>query len=456
VTLFTRIGDSEPIALDRLADLDCAKSSVATSPEGRFLSVGDAIERDVRIRDELLALSPDESVARFARLRFVALGAPIAWTLLVLSEVDFRSSLVRDARRVLHSAEFRAEERDPRTAIEATARRERIERWMRMQEIRLFAEGALGIVAAIVVVAGLRRWRALPIAVGLAAGFWWLFHAAERGRCFGASGVRELLVGILGLGGAAFALFIAPSESTIVRRLRERLGLPATDTDRRDTRATVMAVALGLLLPSLLVFLQKIGVRDSIRLAALILITLGAFALAIRVRPDAGTIPTKARVLVACALLGFGLATAADLGGRAAPATVLEIGLCARGRSAAPTTLSASSRETLAARRQTQSSPFVFWSVALVAPIAEEILYRGVLQRLARRSLGPRRGMLLSTLVFGLAHLATFRAAVYQHFALGLAFSATFELAGGSTAAVAASAVAHVLWNLWLATSPVF
>jgi membrane protease YdiL (CAAX protease family) len=43
-------------------------------------------------------------------------------------------------------------------------------------------------------------------------------------------------------------------------------------------------------------------------------------------------------------------------------------------------------------------------SVVLIAPLAEELLFRGIIHRLARRMWGPTAATLLSSLIFGLAH----------------------------------------------------
>ena len=57
---------------------------------------------------------------------------------------------------------------------------------------------------------------------------------------------------------------------------------------------------------------------------------------------------------------------------------------------------------------------------------------------------------------FTFAHALAFPTAFYQHFGLGLAFAAVFELAGAGAVGVVASAATHAMWNGWLATMPVF
>jgi len=158
------------------------------------------------------------------------------------------------------------------------------------------------------------------------------------------------------------------------------------------------------------------------------------------------------------ATLGFGVLAAADVAVRASFATVVEVQTCA-----APDKVTAlnkvqeqGSKETTAARKDTQTDVLAFFIAVLAAPLSEEMLYRGTLQRVARKAFGGRWAILLSGVVFGLAHMGAFHAAFYQHIGLGLAFAAVFELAGGGAVAVVASATTHLMWNLWLAEMPVF
>ncbi|MEO8796654.1 MAG: CPBP family intramembrane glutamic endopeptidase [Polyangiaceae bacterium] len=80
-----------------------------------------------------------------------------------------------------------------------------------------------------------------------------------------------------------------------------------------------------------------------------------------------------------------------------------------------------------------------------VSPLIEERVYRGMLQRAATARLGPRRGIALASVVFGLAHLGVYRVAVYQTILLGVSFGVAFEEGG-----LVASLLTHAVWNLYL------
>ncbi|HQY61917.1 MAG: CPBP family intramembrane metalloprotease [Myxococcales bacterium] len=81
----------------------------------------------------------------------------------------------------------------------------------------------------------------------------------------------------------------------------------------------------------------------------------------------------------------------------------------------------------------------------LAVPLAEERLYRGLLQRVLTRRYGERRGLVAASLLFGAAHLAVYRVASYQAALLGFGFG-TAWVGGG----LPASLLAHAVWNAHL------
>ena len=437
-----------------------ADRRVSTSAAGPFVGLADALDHAPDVRDGLLELSPDPSLERWRRLRPLALSAPVAWSMFVFGELQKTSELARDARKVLGSPEFQAAERDPETATATLARHQKIERAVAMRWAYGAVEGAVGLAAALVVVVGLRRARALPAAVGIGAGLWWLFLAGQPDRCFGLHAYREWLLALLGLGGAAASIALAPSETKLVERLRARLGLarPAREPRDPDLLALLGAIWAGLLLPFLLRWLGAIGLPDLTRAAFFILFCLGVFLGMLAYRKEPSRVAPKLSALALAAALGFGVTTACDVAARATLATVVEAQTCVSPASANKLkgVQEKSAKETTAARKETQTQALAFWIAVLAAPLAEEMLYRGTLQRLARRRLGGRGSMLLSAGVFGVAHALAFPSAFYQHFGLGMAFAAVFELAGGGAVGVVASAATHAMWNGWLATMPVF
>ncbi|MEO7109435.1 MAG: CPBP family intramembrane glutamic endopeptidase, partial [Polyangiaceae bacterium] len=95
--------------------------------------------------------------------------------------------------------------------------------------------------------------------------------------------------------------------------------------------------------------------------------------------------------------------------------------------------------------REAQRDIAFFMMTVIIAPLVEERVYRGMLQRRLRERFGPRRAIALAAAVFGIAHLGIYRVAIYQTVLLGVAFGIAFEEGG-----LIASIVTHALWNLYL------
>lgn len=435
---------------------------VSTRPEGRFVGLDDAIDNAPDVREGLLALSDDPALDRWRRYRPIALAAPVAWSFFVAGDLKQTADLARDARRVTESPEFKAAELDPETSVATRARHEKIDRAIGMRWTYGAVEAVIGLVAAIVVIAGLRRMRAIAIAVGFGAGLWWLFHAGHPERCFGAKAFPQLMLALLGVGGAIATLLLAPSETRVIARLRERLGLPSravrVGPKDYDLFATIAAAWAGLLLPYLLRGLGSVGLHDLARAAFFVGFCLASFLVFLAWRREDSRVAPRFAWLAVAAALGFGITTACDVAARASFGTIVEVQTCVAPQAAnkLKKVQESSAKETTAARKETQTQALAFWVAVLAAPLAEEMLYRGTLQRVARRRFGSRWSMVISAVVFGVAHALAFPAAFYQHFGLGLAFAAVFELAGAGAVGVVASAATHALWNGWLAAMPVF
>lgn len=84
----------------------------------------------------------------------------------------------------------------------------------------------------------------------------------------------------------------------------------------------------------------------------------------------------------------------------------------------------------------------VMLMTVVLVPLAEERLYRGLLQRVLTRRHGERLGLVYASVVFGAAHLVVYRVAAYQAALLGLGFGAAFAEGG-----LVASVLAHAVWN---------
>jgi membrane protease YdiL (CAAX protease family) len=81
----------------------------------------------------------------------------------------------------------------------------------------------------------------------------------------------------------------------------------------------------------------------------------------------------------------------------------------------------------------------------LVVPIAEERVFRDVLQRALALRFGKLRGLGGASALFGLAHLGVYRAAMAQAALLGVGFGMAYEEGG-----LLAATLTHALWNLYL------
>jgi membrane protease YdiL (CAAX protease family) len=94
--------------------------------------------------------------------------------------------------------------------------------------------------------------------------------------------------------------------------------------------------------------------------------------------------------------------------------------------------------------RQVGALDPLWLATAIVAAVAEEFAYRGVLPALLGRDLGMPAGIAVSALVFGLAHLAQgWRGAAFSA-AFGLAMQAVVLLSQGLFLAIAA----HLAYDL--------
>lgn len=432
---------------------------VSSSPTGRFVSIGDAIDNDPSVREALIDLSPDPALDRWRRFRAVGLAAPVAWAMFVYKDFEEVARLSKDAKQVVNSEEFRELEQNPQTSVAAKAKHAKIDRAVAMKWTYAGLEAGIGVAALIVLFAGLRRFRAIPIAVGLGAGMFWLFHAGAPDRCFRA--FRELPLSLLGLVGAIATLLLAPSETTLGASLRARLGLQSEPTNapaRADLFATLAAAWAGIALPFLLRMLASARAGDVVRTTFFIGFCFLVFFGFLFWRREESRVAPNLGKLALVAALGFGITAAGDIAARAAFGSYVEAKQCINPATAvaAKKVQEQSAKETTAARKETQTQALAFFIAVFAAPAAEEVLYRGTLQRLARRRLGARWSMLLSATVFMFAHALAFPNAFYQHFALGLAFAAVFELAGAGAVGVVASAATHAMWNGWLAGMPVF
>jgi membrane protease YdiL (CAAX protease family) len=92
-----------------------------------------------------------------------------------------------------------------------------------------------------------------------------------------------------------------------------------------------------------------------------------------------------------------------------------------------------------------KASALLFGLTAVVFPLAEERIYRGLLQETLVRKYGTTYGVFTAAVVFGVAHVGVYQIGVYQTVLLGIAFGIAY-VEGGIVAAI----VVHALWNFVL------
>lgn len=101
-----------------------------------------------------------------------------------------------------------------------------------------------------------------------------------------------------------------------------------------------------------------------------------------------------------------------------------------------------SKTESLVSRLSAFNMLIAFLSAAVISPIYEEIFYRGFLYRWTRSQYGVIAGMIVSTLIFTLAHLPTYNQLPYAFFT-GFVFAWTYE----KTASIFPAIFLHGLFN---------
>lgn len=451
---------------------DVARDStlrVAVDPAGPWLTLVDALENEPRARDRALELSPDPTIDRWRRGRWLTLGAPVAWASFTAMELRDLLDLRQKITSILSSDAVKTAEGDPEQRESVGKLRAKLESALSLREVYLGVEMLTAVVALFVVVRGLRRWRPIVVAIGFAGAIWALNRSLADDACVVHGGVASfgwLAAAMLGASGAIASIALVASETKVVVDLRARLGLPERGADaplfdrfpavqREDLGATFGAASAGLALPLLLI--AMLGWRIDDRARAFVFIgtcTIAFFGFLALRRDTSRAKPDFVRIALA-AVAGFGVVAAWDIVARSGLDASIALRSClALGTKALQAIHDAAAKETTGARHDTQSSPFNMFLTIIIAPISEELLYRGSLQRVARRAIGARSAIVISGVVFGVAHMFAFPTAFFEHFALGLAFASVFEIAGGGVTAVLASAGAHLLWNLYLSILP--
>jgi membrane protease YdiL (CAAX protease family) len=153
---------------------------------------------------------------------------------------------------------------------------------------------------------------------------------------------------------------------------------------------------------------------------------------------------TDVAALVLAVLAGLALAGAAVTTARAFFDAGTELARCVgRLDSETRTARAAESAELTRAIASVRGSPWLVALTATVFPLAEERIYRGLLQDVLARKYGRAYGIFAAAFAFGIAHVGIYHVALYQTVLLGIGFGVAYAEGG-----LAAAFCAHAAWNL--------
>jgi membrane protease YdiL (CAAX protease family) len=259
----------------------------------------------------------------------------------------------------------------------------------------------------------------------------------------------------LALGSSLAVFALSPTPSSVARHLRGALslGVPRrADAERSSPLAFVLyAVVVAATFPLVLQLIR----RSHLPVAAQILLFVALAALLPwlgrrllapdRLHPKP---PAKASEIIAATTSGLVMAFSLVRGGQ----HLLDAYAYSR-RCVDPAGFETSALHRFLEAQRRERSPVgahasgwtFFLLTALLAPLAEELIYRRLLQQTLRERLRPALAVGISSTMFGLAHVFVYVVSNWQTMLLGVAFGLAYEEAG-----LAASLGTHVLWNLWL------
>jgi membrane protease YdiL (CAAX protease family) len=394
-----------------------ATTRVGLSPSGPFLAIADALEASHALRELFVAALQPRCAKTYRRVRFTLMLTLVPLALLV--ELDRELWIVGS-----RGAGVRA----------------------------LVEVVVLGIVAADFAGRAPRHPKT-TVAVLLASATRYAMLVAKP--C-GAAAPAFWLSGIVALGGAVAVLALAPGPARVVKETLGLLAIPEADVRATRVRAppslayvaSAFGVAAGL--PIVLALAMWADVALILR-AAVFVAYAGLVPTAVErffePHPRRATLDL-ARVPAAVAL-GFALTLGVtDVARHSMDAATYAQRCVDPARYESSMTkrfLDAQNRE-VSRTQPEQGSPWALLMLnVLVAPLAEERVYRSLLQRVLVARIGKPAGLVGAAATFGLAHLGVYRVATYQTMLLGAAFGVAYGEGG-----LLAAAAVHALWNLRL------
>ncbi len=426
-----------PLAPDEIAALvSSGDDCVSLDASAPFAPVVRELDRDAGLRDALLASFPYEGARPYARWRLALFSGLIPVLTLAVLDRELLAAGHPTARASLAI--------DALFVVACTADLARRHPRMPMVTAAAFASAGVRVL---------------------------LLIAARCGQ------VHPLLLGLAGLSALSSiaTLVLSPSPRALADHLRHALALaPPTRLPPASARGfysyIAYAVTAAAALPLLLYVLEAYRVPIALQLLAFVL-----FALVV---PHVGRVvigrePAPLRMAVAQAadvpadsfVPSFALSRRALGRAGLAAVTMLVLSLalvrgsqdmlevasrahaCAVGGPAIPSALQSfvdQEHAEVAGERRAPDLATLLLTVAVV-PVAEELVYRGLVQHALRKRVRRRVAIGAAALLFGLAHLLVYKAVAWQTVLLGLTFGLAYESAG-----LLASTLVHMLWNLWL------
>lgn len=388
--VFVRKGGEEaqsflPTELPDLAPED----ELGSSPEGPFAPARDALLEDTSLREQLLFALFPERIKRFAIVR------PFVWASLlpVLALVELDREL----------ASFEGPGAYARAFI-----------------------GLLTVVwAARELVRPLPRYTFALAALVLGSGI--RIGTLSIARCH--PSIVPVAATIVSLAAAIALVRFAPGRISSAQAIADHVRAP---DHARERLSIPRALFIAVLLPLILFFANILGlwVQAAVFVLYAIFATLGWRM----------THPPFSRMTIerACAafVLTLGLATS----GHHFAQAVAALARCFHHAFTLSTTPLRFAHPVTTADRIL----LVVMTIAIV-PLAEERIFRGVLQSALRSHFGPRIAIGLSSIAFGVAHLGVYGSALWQAILLGIGFGVAFEEGG-----LACAAIVHAAWNAYL------
>ncbi len=421
---------------DVAAAAPSAEDCLSLGATSSFASLDLALDRDGDLREALLEGFPSRGASRYARWR-IALFAGLV-PILVLAELDRQLAIAG------HHAAFGSLAIDALFVLACTIDLAR--RLPRMHYVTAASFGAAGLRLLLVIAS----------------------------RCGDVHPIMPGLVVSAGLSATA-TMLLSPSPRAVADHLRRALAL-APPTRLPPTSAPgfyayiAYAIAAAAALPLLLHLLRTRDTPVDVQIAAFVLFALivphagrvwvgkeppplrtaVAEAAGVNPRTFRPSFAMSARAIVralqaGCAMLvlSFALVRGSQ--------NLLEAAAMAQRCSASDPEAGTMLDRFIDAERHESapSNPPKGLGILLltvgVVPVAEELVYRGLVQHALRRRVRRHVAIALSAMLFGLAHLLVYEALAWQTVLLGLSFGLAYESAG-----LLASILVHMLWNLWL------